>query len=155
MPITTFATGFCALLVFAYPLLKQTYSLRPPLCLCKGSALTLTNLNPLQEVALIFGRIFSSLSIMTDELKEYLRSNITIDTLEDLCTSISKVGPYVSGVSMAAPISANRFRFYLSVAARRDSYRQFHIKEKRRGANHHGTRRRTERDFAHTGLHSC
>lgn len=70
---------------------------------------------------------------MTEELQEYLRSDICIDTLEDLCESISKIGPYVSGLSMDSPISANQFRYYLSVAARRGAYRQFHIPKKSGG----------------------
>lgn len=70
---------------------------------------------------------------MTEELKEYLRSNICIDTLEDMCASISKIGPYVSGLSIDSPISVNQFRYYLSVAARRGAYRQFHIPKKSGG----------------------
>ena len=70
---------------------------------------------------------------MTNEQKEYLRSNICIDTLEDLCTSISKIGPYVFGVPVDTPVSANRFRYYLGVDTRRGSYRQFHIPKKSGG----------------------
>lgn len=67
---------------------------------------------------------------MTDELKEYLKSNINIATLEDLCASINEIGPYVSGVAMGNPISVNRFKYYLGMSARRCSYRQFHIPKK-------------------------
>ncbi len=70
---------------------------------------------------------------MTNEQKEYLRSNICIDTLDDLCTSISKIGPYVFGVPVDTPVSANRFRYYLGVDTRRGSYRQFHIPKKSGG----------------------
>ena len=70
---------------------------------------------------------------MTDELKEYLRSNINIATLEDLCASINEIGPYVSGVAMGNPISVNRFKYYLGMSARRCSYRQFHIPKKTGG----------------------
>lgn len=70
---------------------------------------------------------------MTNEQKEYLRSNICIDTLEDLCTSINVIGPYVFGVPIDTPISIYRFRYYLSVDARHGSYRQFHIPKKSGG----------------------
>ena len=46
---------------------------------------------------------------MTNDQKEYLRSNICFDTLEDLCTSINAIGPYVFGVPIDTPISINRF----------------------------------------------
>lgn len=70
---------------------------------------------------------------MTEELKEYLRNNINTNTLAGLCTSINEIGPYVSGLSMDDPISMSHFRFYLSVAARRNSYRLFHIPKKSGG----------------------
>ena len=62
-----------------------------------------------------------------------MRSNICIDTLEDMCASISKIGPYVSGLSICSPVSANKFRYYLSVTTRRGAYRQFHIPKKSGG----------------------
>lgn len=70
---------------------------------------------------------------MTDELKEYLRSNINTSTLEDLCASINEIGPYVSGVAMGAPISVIRYKYYLGMNARRGSYRQSHIPKKTGG----------------------
>lgn len=70
---------------------------------------------------------------MTDELKEYIRSNINIYSLEELCMSVNEIGPYVGGVAFGAPISVSRFRYYLGMSARRCSYRQFHIPKKAGG----------------------
>ena len=72
----------------------------------KGSALTLTNLNPFLEVVLALMGCFLEYA-MNQELRDELRNIINIDTIEDLCASINEIGPYVSCIGMESPISVS------------------------------------------------
>lgn len=70
---------------------------------------------------------------MTEELRDYLRCHIATGSMEDLCSSINEIGPYVSGLAISNPISVIRLHYYTFVGVRRDSYRQFHIPKKSGG----------------------
>jgi len=54
-------------------------------------------------------------------------------SLEELAELISEIGPYVSGLSVAEPVTASRLRYYLDSRIRQKSYRQFHIPKKSGG----------------------
>lgn len=54
-------------------------------------------------------------------------------SLEELTELISEIGPYVSGLAVAEPISALRLRYHLDFRVRQKSYRQFHIPKKSGG----------------------
>ena len=70
---------------------------------------------------------------MTEELRDYLRCHIATGSMEDLCSSINEIGPYVSGLAISNPMSVIRLHYYTFVGVRRDSYRQFHIPKKSGG----------------------
>ena len=70
---------------------------------------------------------------MTEELRNYLRCCIAIDSMEDLCNSINEIGPYVSELAISNPMSVLRLHNYTFVGARRDAYRQFQIPKKSGG----------------------
>ena len=70
---------------------------------------------------------------MTEELRDYLRCHIATGSMEDLCSSINEIGPYVSGQAISNPMSVIRLHYYTFVGVRRDSYRQFHIPKKSGG----------------------
>ena len=70
---------------------------------------------------------------MTEELREYLRCHIATGSMEDLCSSINEIGPYVSGLAISNPISPIRLHYYTFVSSRRDAYRQFQIPKKSGG----------------------
>jgi retron-type reverse transcriptase len=70
---------------------------------------------------------------MTEELRDYLRCHIATGSMEDLCSSINEIGPYVSGLAIGNPMSVTRLHYYTFVGVRRDSYRQFHIPKKSGG----------------------
>lgn len=70
---------------------------------------------------------------MTQELYDELRSNINIDTIENLCASINEIGPYVSSIGMDSPLSVSTLKYYTQIKARQASYRQFHIPKKSGG----------------------
>lgn len=98
----------------------------------KGSALTLTNLNPFLEVVLALTGCFLDYA-MNQELRDELRNLINIDTLEDLCVSINEIGPFVSCIGMDSPMSVSTLKYYTQVRARQAAYRQFHIPKKSGG----------------------
>ena len=70
---------------------------------------------------------------MTEELRDYLRCHIATGSMEDLCSCINEIGPYVSGLTISNPMSVIRLHYYTFVGVRRDSYRQFHIPKKSGG----------------------
>lgn len=70
---------------------------------------------------------------MTEELRDYLRCLIAIDSMENLCNSINDIGPYVSGLAISNPVSIIRLHYYTFVSTRRNAYRQFHIPKKSGG----------------------
>ena len=70
---------------------------------------------------------------MTEELRDYLRCHIAMGSMEDLCSSINEIGPYVSGLAISNPMSVIRLHYYTFVGVRRDSYQQFHIPKKSGG----------------------
>lgn len=72
---------------------------------------------------------------MTKELRDYLRCHIATGSMEDLCSSINEIGPYVSGLAISNPMSVIRLHYYTFVGVRRDSYRQFHIPKKSGGVH--------------------
>ena len=70
---------------------------------------------------------------MTEELRQELKSCIAFDSMEALAVSISRIGPYVSGLSDLDPVSVQRLRHYTDAGVRRKSYTQFHIPKKSGG----------------------
>ena len=70
---------------------------------------------------------------MQKDLKEYLASQIAVDSMAELCRSLNEIGPYVSDLSFADPLTVGRLMGYITVQARRDAYRQFHIPKKSGG----------------------
>lgn len=70
---------------------------------------------------------------MQKDLKEYLASQIAADSMAELCRSLNEIGPYVSDLSFADPLTVGRLMGYVTVQARRDAYRQFHIPKKSGG----------------------
>ena len=70
---------------------------------------------------------------MQNDLKEYLASQIAVDSMAELCRSLNEIGPYVSDLSFADPLTVGRLMGYVTVQARRDAYRQFHIPKKSGG----------------------
>lgn len=70
---------------------------------------------------------------MQKDLKEYLASQIAVDSMAELCRSLNEIGPYVSDLSFADPLTVGRLMGYVTVQARRDAYRQFHIPKKSGG----------------------
>ena len=70
---------------------------------------------------------------MTEELRDYLRSYIATDSMDELCRSINEIGPYVSGLAICNPMSVIHLHYYTFVGVRQDSYRQFHIPKKSGG----------------------
>ena len=70
---------------------------------------------------------------MHKDLKEYLASQIAVDSMAELCRSLNEIGPYVSDLSFADPLTVGRLMGYVTVQARRDAYRQFHIPKKSGG----------------------
>lgn len=70
---------------------------------------------------------------MTEELRNYLRCQIAIGSIEDLCASINKIGPYVSTMALSSPLSASQLHDYTFVKVRQASYRQFLIPKKSGG----------------------
>ena len=70
---------------------------------------------------------------MQKDLKEYLASQIAVDSMAELCRSLNEIGPYVSDLSFADPLTVGRLMGYVTIQARRDAYRQFHIPKKSGG----------------------
>lgn len=70
---------------------------------------------------------------MNQSLQEELKSYINTNSLDDLCESINRIGPYVSGIAMDNPISVSVLKHYTGVRARKTFYRQFHIPKKSGG----------------------
>lgn len=70
---------------------------------------------------------------MADELREELRTQINIDSIDGLCKSINEIGPYVSCLEMDRPISATTLKYYTRIRSRQNSYRLFHIPKKSGG----------------------
>ena len=70
---------------------------------------------------------------MQNDLHEYLASQVGVDTITELCRSLNEIGPYVSDISFADPLSVGRLLGNVTVQARRDAYRQFHIPKKSGG----------------------
>ena len=66
-------------------------------------------------------------------LYQYLASHVCVDSTEELCRSISTIGPYVSGISFAQPVTIGQLSQLTSVAARRSYYRNFTIPKKSGG----------------------
>ena len=64
---------------------------------------------------------------MQNDLHDYLASQIGVDTIIELCRSLNEIGPYVSDLSFADPLTVRKLLSYVTVQARRDAYRQFHI----------------------------
>ena len=70
---------------------------------------------------------------MTEELRNELRKCIAINTMEELAESISRIGPYVSGLAVANAVTVSRLRYYADAQVRQKSYHQFHIPKKSGG----------------------
>lgn len=70
---------------------------------------------------------------MQNDLHDYLASQIGVDTITELCRSLNEIGPYVSDLSFADPLTVKKLLSYVTVQARRDAYRQFHIPKKSGG----------------------
>jgi hypothetical protein len=70
---------------------------------------------------------------MTEELRNYLRCHISTGSMEDLCSCINEIGPYVSGLAISNPMSTIRLHYYTFVSTRRNAYRQFQIPKKSGG----------------------
>jgi len=70
---------------------------------------------------------------MTKDLQEQLGSCIVTDSIDELCDSINKIGPYVSNMAIGNPMSVNQLKLYSDVKFRRTSYRRFHIPKKSGG----------------------
>ena len=70
---------------------------------------------------------------MQKDLHDYLASQIGVDTIIELCRSLNEIGPYVSDLSFADPLTVRKLLSYVTVQARRDAYRQFHIPKKSGG----------------------
>ena len=68
-----------------------------------------------------------------NDLHEYLASQIGVDTITELCRSLNEIGPYVSDLSFAEPLTVGRLLSYVTVHARHGAYRQFHIPKKSGG----------------------
>lgn len=67
---------------------------------------------------------------MNKVLYEYLESLVCIDSMETICRSISMIGPYVSGISFAEPVTVGQLKPLTSSATRRSYYRNFSIPKK-------------------------
>jgi RNA-directed DNA polymerase len=78
--------------------------------------------------------IFQIPELMNQSLREELRTNIKHQSIEDLCESINKIGPYVSGLAIGNPLSVSVLKHYTEVRARKTSYRKFRIPKKSVGA---------------------
>ena len=74
-----------------------------------------------------------SVLTMQNDLKEYLASQIATDSMAELCRSLNEIGPYVSDLSFADPLTVGRLTSYVTMQARRSAYRQFHIPKKSGG----------------------
>ena len=70
---------------------------------------------------------------MQNDLKEYLASQIAAESMADLCRSLNEIGPYISDLSFANPLTVGRLMSYVNIEARRGAYRQFHIPKKSGG----------------------
>ncbi len=70
---------------------------------------------------------------MQNDLHDYLASQIGVDTITELCRSLNEIGPYVSDLSFADPLTVKKLLSYVTVQARRDAYRKFHIPKKSGG----------------------
>ena len=66
-------------------------------------------------------------------LYQYLASLVCVDSTEELCRSISMIGPYMSGISFAQPVTIEQLCQLTSVATRRSYYRNFTIPKKSGG----------------------
>ena len=67
---------------------------------------------------------------MNKVLYEYLESLVRIDSMETICRSISMIGPYVSGISFAEPVTVGQLKQLTSIATIRSYYRIFSIPKK-------------------------
>lgn len=67
---------------------------------------------------------------MNKVLYEYLESLVCINSMETICRSISMIGPYVSGISFAEPVTVGQLKQLTSSATRRSYYRNFSIPKK-------------------------
>ena len=70
---------------------------------------------------------------MQNDLHDYLVSLIGVNTITELCHSLNEIGPYVSDLSFADPLTVRKLMSYVTVQARREAYRQFHIPKKSGG----------------------
>lgn len=70
---------------------------------------------------------------MQNDLKEYLASQIATDSIVEICRSMNEIGPYISDLSFADPLTVGRLMSYVTVQSRREAYRQFHIPKKSGG----------------------
>ena len=70
---------------------------------------------------------------MQNDLHDYLASQIGVDSIAELCHSLNEIGPYVSDLSFANPLTVRKLLSYVTVQARHDAYRQFHIPKKSGG----------------------
>ena len=55
---------------------------------------------------------------MTKDLQEQLGSCIVTDSIDELCDSINKIGPYVSNMAIGNPMSVNQLKLYSDVPTR-------------------------------------
>ena len=52
---------------------------------------------------------------MQNDLHDYLASQIGVDSIAELCHSLNEIGPYVSDLSFANPLTVRKFMSYVTV----------------------------------------
>ena len=70
---------------------------------------------------------------MSEKLYIQLQNEIDISSIDALCQSISKVGPYVSTLAIRDNFLSERLTFYKLASNRRRAYRKFKIRKKSGG----------------------